>query len=183
MRAERALLCCLAACGAAAPPAAAGPSALCRQPLWWNAPPAVPESRSVNQTGGYATEWDQDLIVPSGTPVQLPRAAQLLAQQAYPWGWQPTFLDLESGHVFRFLHLKPQAAWAVQVGAIYPSATVVGLTGGDTLDTGFGQDCAGKPCSTGAHLCVQADAHVAALFPPGGPVCPAAAPAPGGSPP
>ncbi len=170
----------LAACGGSAPPAA-GPAPLCQAPLWWNDPAIVPESVSVNQTGGFTTSWDLDLELPSGTPVQLPHAAQLLAQAAYPWGWQPTFVDLESGHVFRFLHLRPQDAKATQVGALYAAGTVVGLSGGDTLDTGFGRDCEGHPCSTGAHLCVQSDVHVQTMFPPGGPACPAGSP--GASPP
>lgn len=180
MSPERALLVCLAACGASPPPAPAI-SPLCGASPWWNATPTVPESRSPNQTGGYATDWDLDLELPSGTPVQLARPAQLLAQAAYRWGWQPTFLDLETGHVFRFLHLRPQDARTTGVGTIYSGGTIVGLSGGDTLDTGFGQDCDGQPCSTGAHLCVEADAVPSALFPPGGPDCPAAGTAPGGS--
>ena len=49
------------------------------------------------------------------------------------------------------LHLRPQHMWATQIGHVYPAGTVVGVSGGDTWDTGG----KGRGYSTGPHLCVQ----------------------------
>jgi hypothetical protein len=44
---------------------------------------------------------------------------------------------------------------------VYPSGTIVGLSGGDTADTGY------PKYSTAAHLCVQTIDTWASCFPPG----------------
>ena len=87
----------------------------------------------------------------SSTPIQLRHASKLVASGVYAWGWMPTFVDQITGRKFRFLHLRPQHMWATQIGHVYPAGTVVGVSGGDTWDTGG----KGRGYSTGPHLCVQ----------------------------
>ncbi len=176
----------LAACGGPAtapgsPASAPPPPDRCDALLWWNQPPVEAETAVDNDTGGVTTRWDLDYAVASSTPVQLRHDSQLLAQAVYPWGWQPTFLDLASGHVFRFLHLRPQVQLVGTVGAVYPAGTLVGVSGGDSWDTGYERPaCDGRICSAGAHLCVEADDHVAAIFPARPLACPAGSPGAGG---
>ncbi len=95
--------------------------------------------------------WDTDLAVRSSTPIQLRHASKLVASGVYGWGWMPTFVDQVTGRRFRFLHLRPQHMWATSIGHVYPAGAVVGVSGGDTWDTGG----AGRGYSTGPHLCVQ----------------------------
>ncbi len=167
----------LPACGASPRAIAVAVPDPCAALLWWNQPRVAAEAREVNDTGGETTVWDLDYAVPSGTPVQLPCAATLLSQAVYPWGWQPTFVDGERGHVFRFLHLRPQAQLVTAVGATYAAGTIVGLSGGDTWDTGYERPaCDGTICSRGAHLCVEADTHVGELFPAEVRACPPGTP-------
>ena len=177
--AEALLLAVAVGCGAPPPPAAtdAAPPDLCGGLRWWNQPSTVPESRLSNATGGVTTTFDDDLAVPGSTPVQLRRDATLLAEAVYPWGWQPTFREVATGHVFRFLHLRPEARDATSVGTVYPAGTIVGLSGGDSWDTGFERPaCEGRVCSTGAHLCVEGELPFAELFPPSSRACPAGSP-------
>ncbi len=172
------LLCVASGCGAGGGPSPA-PSAQpeCGAVRWWLHAHTVPEEQELNTTGGVTTRWDDDLELPSGTEVQLRDDSILLAQGTYAWGWQPTFLDLATGHVFRLLHLRPQDAWATSVGALYARGALVGRSGGDTWDTGFERRaCEGQPCSTGAHLCIEGDAPFGETFPPDGAACPPGSP-------
>lgn len=108
---------------------------------WWNA-------AYTYQSISYG--WhDTDLAVSSSTPIQLRHASKLIAWGVYGWGYMPTFIDTHTGATFRFLHLRPQHVYATRVGTVYPAGYIVGLSGGDTYDTGLGR------YSTGAHLCVQ----------------------------
>ncbi len=108
---------------------------------WWNAP-------FTYQSMSYG--WhDTDLAVSSSTPIQLRHASRLTAWGIYGWGYMPTFVDVQTGYTFRFLHLRPQHTNATEIGHVYPAGYIVGPSGGDTHDTGLGV------YSTGAHLCVQ----------------------------
>jgi hypothetical protein len=51
--------------------------------------------------------------------------------------------------------------WTTAIGKVYPAGTVVGVSGGDTWDTGG----AGRGYSTGPHLCVQTLSGFRADFP------------------
>ncbi|MHB1844206.1 MAG: hypothetical protein ACYCWW_05145 [Deltaproteobacteria bacterium] len=165
------MACLAVACGG--PPEGPERTDPCEAARWWLLPHTVPESQELNTTAGVTTRFDDDLELPAGTPVQLRGSAQLLAQATYPWGWQPTFVDLGTGHVFRLLHLRPEDARTTEPGALYPAGTIVGRSGGDTWETGFmRRACAGRICSNGAHLCVQGDAPFSELFPPDGSSCP-----------
>ena len=125
--------------------------------------------RSIQWWYGYITSnrkerygwWDTDLAVRSSTPIQLRHASKLVASGVYGWGWMPTFVDQVTGRRFRFLHLRPQHRWTTQVGHVYPAGTLVGVSGGDTWDTGG----AGRGYSTGPHLCVQTLSGFRADFP------------------
>lgn len=148
---------------------------VCGALQWWNA--------GINanyRNGGW---WDTDLNVRSGTPVQLRHRSRLERfSPATSSGDVPTFTDLETGYVFRFFHLKPGHTNTTVPGTIYPAGTIVGLSGGDTWDTGL---CVPSGCtpvichgpdaqcvhSTGAHLCVQTYAGFAAAFPSGNDAC------------
>ena len=114
----------------------------CSHVQWWN---------SALTYGPYMSYgwWDTDLAVSSGTPVQLRHASKLDKHGVYGWGFMPEFTDQVTGKRFRFLHLRLANQYATADGTIYPAGFVVGLSGGDTADTGLG------PYSTGAHLCVQ----------------------------
>jgi hypothetical protein len=63
------------------------------------------------------------------------------------------------------LHLRPQHQWATDVGRVYPAGYVVGISGGDTRDTGLG------PYSTGQHLCIQTLRTYRDAFPRGVDAC------------
>ena len=89
------------------------------------------------QSSGW---WDTDLAVSRSTP---------------------TFVDQVTGRRLCFLHLRPQHMWATVVGHVYPAGTVVGVSGGDSWDTGG----AGRGYSTGPHLCVQTLSGSARTFP------------------
>jgi hypothetical protein len=114
----------------------------CSMVQWWN---------SALTYGPYMSNgwWDTDLAVSSSSNVQLRHDARLDKTGVYAWGYMPEFTDMVTGKRFRFLHLRPQHQYVTNVGEIYPAGTLVGLSGGDTADTGLGQ------YSTGAHLCVQ----------------------------
>lgn len=129
----------------------------CGRLQWWNS--GLSDSRD---KGAW---WDTDLYVSGSTPVQLRHAAQLIAWGIYGWGYMPTFIDHDTGQVFRFLHLRPQDLWATDVGRTYPGGFIVGLSGGDTWDTGL------PTYSTGAHLCVQTHALYRDVFPEGWDSC------------
>ena len=77
----------------------------------------------------------------------------------------PEFTDLVTGYRFRLLHLRPQFQYATSVGHTYPAGYIVGLSGGDTADTGLG------PYSTGQHLCVQTLVAYRTAFPSGVDAC------------
>lgn len=138
---------------------------------WWNSP----------VTYQYKTihSWDDtDLgTIATGTEVQLRHRSKLVASTVENWGWQPEFVDQVTGQTFRFLHLRPQNQYAHSVGMVYAAGTIVGLSGGDSCDTGF-CDSAGHcnnrdgtvgtcsvPYSTGAHLCVQTPQPYRTAFP------------------
>ncbi len=113
----------------------------CANVQWWN-------STITYQHVSYG--WnDTDLRVPAGTPVVLRHASRLERVGVYDWGYMPEFTDLVTRARFRFVHLRPQAQRATVRGREYPAGFVVGLSGGDTRDTGY------PTYSTGAHLCVQ----------------------------
>lgn len=130
----------------------------CSNVQWWNRPLTY---------GPYMSYgwWDTDLSVGSGTRVQLRHNSRLDRTGVYAWGYMPEFTDLVTGYRFRLLHLKPAYQWATSVGKVYPGGYVVGLSGGDTADTGLG------PYSTGAHLCVQTLQQYRTVFPAGWDAC------------
>lgn len=102
---------------------------------------------------GYAHPsggWnDTDLSVAASTPVQLRHASRLEKTGVYGWGYMPEFVDTVTGARFRILHLRPQHQFATSIGHVYPAGFIVGVSGGDTRDTGY------PTYSTGAHLCIQ----------------------------
>jgi hypothetical protein len=109
--------------------------------------------------------WDTDLGVSSSTPVQLRHDSKLTKTGVYGWGYMPEFVDLVTGQAFRFLHLRPQHQYATNVGQVYPAGTIVGISGGDTADTGY------PTYSTGPHLCVQTINDYRTCFPTGKDPC------------
>jgi hypothetical protein len=121
---------------------------------WWNV-----YKTSVSMDYGW---WDTDLGVSSSTPVQLRHASTLYKFGVYGWGYMPEFVDTVTGDKFRFLHLRPQHMYATEVGHTYPAGYIVGVSGGDTHDTGY------PTYSTGPHLCVQTIVTFGQAFPPGG---------------
>ena len=139
---------------------------------WWNS--AFTSQRW--QSFGWQ---DTDLAVKSSTPVQLRHASKLIDHGVYGWGYMPTFIDTVTGDKFRFLHLRPQHQWATHIDNTYPAGFIVGVSGGDTSDTGLGV------YSTGPHLCVQTVADFRSVFPAGqsggGGSNPGAPPSSGGS--
>jgi hypothetical protein len=132
--------------------------AQCSLLQWWN--------QSINY-GPYVSYgwWDTDLNVSSSHPVQLRHDSRLTKHGVYAWGYMPEFVDLVTGKNFRFLHLRPQNQYATNDGQVYPAGFVVGLSGGDTADTGLGT------YSTGAHLCVQTLDTWGSSFPGGNDPC------------
>ncbi len=130
----------------------------CSNIQWWN---------SALTYGPYMSYgwWDTDLAVPSSSRVQLRHNSRLDRTGVYAWGYMPEFTDLVTGYRFRLLHLRPAYQWATTVGKVYPAGYVVGLSGGDTADTGLG------PYSTGAHLCVQTLQAYRTVFPTGREPC------------
>jgi hypothetical protein len=130
----------------------------CSNLQWWN---------SALTYGPYMSYgwWDTDLAVSSGTRVQLRHDSRLDKHGVYGWGYMPEFTDLVTGHRFRFLHLRPENQYATANGTVYPAGYVVGLSGGDTAETGLG------PYSTGAHLCVQTLDPYRTCFPTGRDPC------------
>jgi hypothetical protein len=152
----------------------------CSALQWWNAPIGY---QYINNAW-----YDTDLRVSSGTPVVLRHASKLDKEGVYAWGWMPEFTDTVTGERFRFLHLRPSDRYTTSVGTLYDPGTIVGLSGGDTFDTGHPSCCddpkAQATCtcySTGAHLCVQTKDPFAAAFPPGQDACVANCPAQGSS--
>ena len=154
----------LSACGGAeelGPDAADGQSdsdltsaaASCGAVQWWTS-----NFTYVHKVGGW---WDTDLAVGPSNRVQLRHPSKLIARGVYGWGFMPTFVDQVTGHEFRFLHLRPQHQYTRQIGHVYPAGTIVGLSGGDTWDTGG----AGRGYSTGPHLCVQTLVTFRGAFP------------------
>ncbi len=130
----------------------------CSSVQWWNRPLTY---------GPYMNYgwWDTDIAVSSSTPIQLRHDSKLYKWGIYGWGYMPEFVDMVTGEKFRLLHLRPQHTWATTVGKIYPAGYIVGLSGGDTVDTGLG------PYSTGAHLCVQTLDLYRTCFPKGWDAC------------
>ena len=133
----------------------------------WNSGITYGPHQDRNPGSGVSWWWDTDLNVSSSSRVQLRHASRLVASGVYGWRWQPTFQDLAIGKLFRFLHLRPQAMYAAQVGATDAAGTVVGLSGGDSRDTGG----AGLGLGSGQHLCVQSADGYRATFPSGGDRC------------
>ncbi len=130
----------------------------CSHLQWWN----TYITYGPYQSYGW---WDTDLGVSSSTPVQLRHDSKLTKTGVYAWGYMPEFVDLVTGKNFRFLHLRPQHQYATNVGQVYPAGTIVGLSGGDTADTGY------PTYSTGAHLCVQTLDLYRTCFPEGKDPC------------
>lgn len=136
--------------------------ASCGAIQWWN--------RSITYgpyllRNGCCTWWDTDLNVAAGTPIQLRHDSRLEQHPVEAWGWQPRFTDLVTGELFQFLHMQPGAQYTRSDGATYLAGTVVGLSGGNTSDTGY------PTYSTGSHLCVETIAPWTAAFPPGTDAC------------
>lgn len=130
----------------------------CGMVQWWD----VPLTYGPYMSNGW---WDTDLAVSSSSKVQLRHDSKLIAHGVYGWGWMPTFIDQTTGKKFRFLHLRPQNQYTTEIGKVYPAGTLVGISGGDTADTG-------KPTySTGAHLCVQTVEQWLTVFPKGKDPC------------
>ncbi len=130
---------------------------MCGALQWWN---------SYITYEHISSGWrDTDLGVASGTPVQLRHTSRLERHGVYGWGYMPEFTDLTTGARFRFLHLRPQNQWATDVGRVYPAGSIVGLSGGNTGDTGYPR------WSTGSHLCVQTLWTYRAAFPSGRDAC------------
>lgn len=142
-----------------APPTPGGSGTLlCSNVQWWN---------SALTYGPYMSYgwWDTDISAVAGTKIQLRHDSKLTKHGVYGWGWMPEFTDQVTGHRFRYLHLKPSAQYTTEIGKVYPAGTVVGLSGGDTKDTGLGT------YSTGAHLCVQTLVEYRTAFPKGVDAC------------
>ena len=109
--------------------------------------------------------YDTDLGLRAGTPVQLRHTSRLERTGVYGWGYMPEFTDLATGARFRMLHLRPQNQWATNVGQVYPAGHIVGLSGGNTTDTGY------PTWSTGSHLCIQTLRTYRSVFPRGTDAC------------
>jgi len=139
------------------PPPPPPPTGLkCENVQWWN---------SALTYSHHPTWWDTDLAVGPSTPVVLRHDSRLEKTGVYEWGYMPEFTDLATGKSFRFLHLRPSSQWATEVGKVYPAGHVVGLSGGDTYDTGL------PKWSSGAHLCVQTIELYRDVFPSGVDAC------------
>lgn len=129
----------------------------CAQLQWWN---------SALTYQHMSSGWvDTDLAVRTGTQVQLRHASRLERTGVYGWGYMPEFTDLVTTRRFRFLHLRPSTQNATTVGRTYPAGFIVGLSGGETRDTGY------PTYSTGAHLCVQTLVSYRTAFPTGRDAC------------
>ncbi len=124
---------------------------------WWNS-----YLTYEHLSGGW---HDTDLGVRGSTPVQLRHRSRLDRYGVYGWGYMPEFTDLDTGYRFRMLHLRPQNMYATEVGRVYEAGYVVGLSGGDTYDTGL------PVYSTGAHLCIQTLTPYFDVFPRGSDAC------------
>jgi hypothetical protein len=135
-----------------------GGGLVCANLQWWN---------SALTYGPYMSYgwWDTDLAVASHTKVQLRHDSKLYKEGVYGWGWMPEFTDQVTGEKFRFLHLQPTAKYTTSIGTVYPAGTIVGLSGGDSAETGLGT------YSTGAHLCVQTLDAYRTVFPAGKDAC------------
>lgn len=140
------------------PPPPGGTGLVCSNVQWWN---------SALTYGPYMSYgwWDTDIASSSGSKIQLRHDSKLDKHGVYGWGWMPEFTDQVTGYRFRFLHLKPSAQYTTEIGKVYPAGTIVGLSGGDTADTGLGT------YSTGAHLCVQTLVDYRTAFPKGTDAC------------
>lgn len=125
----------------------------CGNVQWWTVPLTYGPYKS---SSGW---WDTDLAVSKDTPVVLRHASKLDKTGVYGWGYMPEFTDQVTGKRFRMLHLRPSKQNATQVGKIYPAGFVVGVSGGDTADTGY------PTYSTGAHLCIQTIEDWRVVFP------------------
>lgn len=130
---------------------------MCSALQWWNATLTYQHMSS-----GWV---DTDLRVAAGTPVQLRHNARLDRHGVYDWGYMPEFTDMVTGMRFRYLHLRPQNQYATTVGRVYPAGFIVGLSGGNTTDTGY------PTYSTGSHLCVQTLVPYRSAFPSGMDAC------------
>lgn len=130
----------------------------CSMIQWWNTPLTY---------GPYLSNgwWDTDLAVSASTNVQLRHDSRLDKTGVYGWGYMPEFTDMTTGKRFRMLHLRPQHQYVTQVGTVYPAGTLVGVSGGDTADTGY------PTYSTGAHLCIQTLEQYRVVFPTGTDPC------------
>jgi hypothetical protein len=133
----------------------------CGNLQWWNSAHTYDWQL---QNGAYYW-YDTDLAVGTGTPIQLRHDSKLVDAPVKAWGWQPQFIDQVTGERFQFLHLRPSDKYTTAVGTTYKAGTVVGLSGGDTADTGY------NTYSTGAHLCVETLVAFSQAFPKGQDAC------------
>ncbi len=138
--------------------ACTGDALLCENEQWWN----TEISYGPWMCDGW---WDTDLMVDTKTKIQLRHASRLDHEGVYDWGWMPEFTDQVTGKRFRFLHLQPSARYTTKVGTIYPAGTIVGLSGGDSKETGY------PIYSSGEHLCVQTLEKYREVFPAGKDAC------------
>jgi hypothetical protein len=137
----------------------------CGAAQWWNSNITYGPYMDYNPGQGVTYWWDTDLHMNASSQVQLRHDSKLIAEGVHAWGWQPTFIDQVTGKKFQFLHLRPQNKYTTEIGKVYPAGTIVGLSGGDTADTGY------PKYSTAAHLCLQTAETWGATFPPGNEPC------------
>ena len=148
-----------------------GSGVSCGAPQWWTASPSYYYALTTH-FANTATYWDADFGQYVNAPIQLRHDSKLLGfDPGSCCGYVPTFQDQKTGEIFRFLHLHPQNKNATNVGQVYPAGFIVGISGGNTYDTGLGKSCGSHPCSTGAHLCVETKSAFTTAFPPGKEPC------------
>ena len=152
-----------------------------------------------------STMTDNDVgTIGAGNTIILPHDSEYLGDASSTnfavsaaWGLSPVFLDKITSKKFHFNHLKP--GWnefdaTADVGKVFKAGTFVGVSGGDTCETGYA--CSGKygagsyACngkynckkedgtwatavsqnSTAAHFCVVSPNAMATNFPPNDPL-------------
>jgi len=167
---------------------------------WWSYKPSYSYATCTK------TMIDNDVgAIGAGNTIVLPHEAEYLGDASNTcftcpggaWGLSPVFYDRVTGKKFHFNHLKP--GWntldpRTDVGKTFKAGSFVGVSGGDTCETGYrctGSHGAGSyPCngsytcqkedgtwanatqqnSTGAHFCVVSPDAMAIDFPPTDPL-------------
>jgi hypothetical protein len=144
--------------------------------------------------------YDTDIHALGWTPIKIPHQSRLDNNKVWAWGYMPEMTDLVTGKQFKVLHLHPsdqaghdaKYANAYGLGNIVPAGTVIGLSGGDTCDTGNTCACsntgwctAGNPASgcclstthsSAAHLCINTTVLFRTAFPQNTTITPACVP-------